>query len=146
MKILRSLLALFALSLTTLTPAHADPAALEQTYFFTDNSTDVGELDAAYDVWGHKNDDIYSFVLTYDFATGLDLDGVVLSIWYYDEGTEYEASAWIEGPGRDGGQGLSWLDGAVEIPSELTGTITVGVSFYFSDDTVLHETLTHALN
>ena len=146
MKPLRSLFALCALVFAVLATAHADPVALEQSYFFTDNTTDVEELKDSYGVWGYESDDIYSFVVTYDFATGLDLEGVLFTIWYYDEATDYEASAWIEGPGRDGGQGLSWMDAAVEIPSALSGTITVGVSFYFTDGSVLGESFTHELD
>ena len=146
MKPLRSFFALCALALAVFTPVQADPVALEQSYFYTNNTTDVGELTDSYALFGHESDDFYSFVVSYDFATGLDLEGVVLSVWYYDEPTEYEASAWIEGPGRDGGQGLSWLDGAVEIPSHLSGTITVGVTFYFTDGTYLIEEFTHELD
>jgi hypothetical protein len=146
MKPLRSLFALCALAFTVFTSVRADPVPLEQSYFYTDNTTDVEQLVDSYGIWGHESDDIYSFIVTYDFATGLDLDAVVFTIWYYDEATEYEASAWIEGPARNGGEGLSWLDGAVEISSHLTGTITVGVTFYFTDGSVLSEALTHELN
>lgn len=146
MKPLRSLFALCALALAALAPLRADPVPLTQTGFYTNNTTDVEELEDSYGIWGYQSDDIYSFVLSYDFATGLDLDGVLLSVWYYDEGTDYESSAWVEGPGRDGGMGLSWLDGFVEIPSYLTGTITVTVGFSFTDGSVLYETLEHELD
>ncbi len=144
MKHLRSLFALCALFFALFSTVRADPVALDQSYFYTDNTN--GDLTDYYGYWGGHDGEDYYFALTYDFPTGVDLDGVEFNMWFIDSTEQYEDGDYPYGYAREGGLGLSWLDGAITIPSGMTGTVTVGVTFYFTDGTVLHDYSTHEIN
>jgi hypothetical protein len=145
MKNLRSLFALFALFFGLfVSSTYADPVSLDQSYFYTDNPNE--DLGNYYEYGGGRYGENYYFSLSYDFPTGVDLEGVEFNMWFIDSTDTYEDGDYPYGYAREGGMGLSWLDGSLEIPSELTGTITVGVTFYFTDGTVLYDYSTHEID
>ena len=144
MKHLRSLFALCALFLASFVTVRADPVTLDQSYFYTDNANE--DLTDYYGYWGGHDGEDYYFTLTYDFPTGVDLEGVEFNMWFIDSTDTYEDGDYPYGYGREGGMGLSWLDGAITVPSGMTGLVSVGVTFYFTDGTVLQDYSTHVID
>jgi hypothetical protein len=140
MKTLRSLFALCAFAVLALTTLRADYLELERDYFYTDSTESLQELESSYHVFGSSSGDDYFLTLDYYFGT-LDIDSVEFEAWYVDSGETTFVSDIAYGGAIEAGEDFSWLDVGLTLPSGTPGTLTVAVTFFFSDNTHLTEWL-----
>lgn len=143
MNTLRSLFALCAFAVLTLASvsSRADSLVLEQDSYYTTSTESQQVLDSSYHVFGYHNSwGGASLVLDYYFPT-LDIDSVEFEAWYEDDEANNYSYDIAYGGAIEAGEDFSWLDLGLDVPSETPGTITVVVTFFFSDSTYLTEWL-----
>ncbi len=140
MNTLRSLFALCAIAVLALVPARADYLELDQEYFHTTSTESLQELELSYHVFGANYGDDYYLTLDYYFAT-LGIESVEFEAWYVDSNETTYVSDVAYGGAIEAGKDFSWLDLWLPLPSETPGTLTVSVTFFFSDETYLTELL-----
>lgn len=141
MKTLRSFLALCAFAALAIVTVRADYLDLTREFFYTDNPTDVEELEASYHVFGYNTDFEYHVAVDYFFET-LDVQEVMFEAWFTDTNEHIQVGDAVYGGAIEAGEDFSSLDLDLTIPYDMPGVFSVAATFWFADGTQMTEWLT----